>query len=132
MRVVTGLPSVDGKADASALPELRLAAEPRPCAGVGELLLDVVGAGVNPADLLQVRGLYPPPPGVPPWPGLEVSGRVVEVGPGVEGWAAGDDVVALLAGGGYAEQVVVPATQVLPAPPGVDLVDAATLPEAVC
>ena len=132
MRVVTVSPSVDRQAEGSARPELGFATEPRPCAGVGELLLDVAGAGVNPADLLQVRGLYPPPPGVPAWPGLEVSGRVVEVGPDVEGWAVGDDVVALLAGGGYAEQVAVPATQALPAPTGVDLVDAAALPEAVC
>nr|WP_261376395.1 NAD(P)H-quinone oxidoreductase [Isoptericola variabilis] len=98
----------------------------------GEVAIDVVAAGVNRADLLQRAGQYPPPPGAPEWPGLEVSGVVSGVGPGVSSWRVGDEVVALLEGGGYAERVVVRETQVLPAPDGVDLVDAAGLPEAVC
>ncbi|MFC8600007.1 NAD(P)H-quinone oxidoreductase [Isoptericola sp. NPDC057191] len=100
--------------------------------GPGEVLVDVAAAGVNRADLLQRAGNYPPPPGAPEWPGLEISGTVRALGPGVTGWAPGDRVVALLEGGGYAEQVVVRAGQLLPVPDGVDLVDAAGLPEAVC
>ncbi|WP_024286098.1 NAD(P)H-quinone oxidoreductase [Cellulomonas sp. KRMCY2] len=108
------------------------AAEPIP--GPGEVLIEVVGAGVNNADLLQRAGRYPPPAGAPAWPGLEVSGRVAAVGPSAHAAlpASGSPVVALLDGGGYAERVVVPAGQVLPAPHGVDLVDAAALPEAAC
>ncbi len=100
--------------------------------GAGELLVDVAAAGVNRADLLQRAGHYPPPPGAPEWPGLEISGTVRRLGPGVRGWEVGDQVVALLEGGGYAEQAVVRAAQTLPVPAGVDLVDAAALPEAVC
>jgi putative PIG3 family NAD(P)H quinone oxidoreductase len=100
--------------------------------GTGEVTVDVVAAGVNRADLLQRSGRYPPPPGAPDWPGLEVSGVVSTVGSGVSSRRVGDRVVALLEGGGYAEQVVVRETQVLPAPDGVDLVDAAALPEAAC
>lgn len=100
--------------------------------GAGEVLVDVVSSGVNRADLLQRVGLYPPPPGAPEWPGLEISGTVRALGPGVSVPRVGDPVVALLDGGGYAEQVVVPSAQVLPCPDGVDLVDAAALPEAVC
>ncbi len=95
-------------------------------------MVDVASAGVNRADLLQRAGSYPPPPGAPDWPGLEVSGTVARVGDAVSGWSVGDRVVALLDGGGYAEQVRVRATQVLPVPDRVDLVDAAALPEAVC
>ncbi|MBC7290247.1 MAG: NAD(P)H-quinone oxidoreductase [Actinotalea sp.] len=109
---------------------LVLAERDAPEPETGEILLDVAAAGVNNADLLQVAGRYPAPPGAPDWPGLEVSGTVAAVGPGVDGVVAGDRVAALLAGGGYAEQVVVPAAQVLPVPAGVDLVDAAALPEA--
>lgn len=105
---------------------------PDPVPGPGEVLLDVVAAGVNNADVLQRQGHYPPPPGAPDWPGLEVSGHVAALGPDVTGWRVGDAVVALLDGGGYADRVVVRASQVLPAPDGVDLVDAAGLPEAVC
>ncbi|MFS0701011.1 NAD(P)H-quinone oxidoreductase [Cellulomonas sp. 179-A 4D5 NHS] len=110
---------------------------PDPAPGPGELLLDVVAAGVNRADLLQRAGSYPPPPGAPDWPGLEVSGVVAALGDGVPspqegGWAVGDRVAALLAGGGYASRVTVPAGHVLPVPDGTDLVDAAGLPEAVC
>lgn len=102
-----------------------------PSAGQGEVVIEVAAAGVNNADLLQRQGLYPPPPGAPAWPGLEVSGTVVGAAAGT-GWAVGDRVVALLDGGGYAERVVVRSTQVLPVPDGVDLVDAAALPEAAC
>lgn len=105
---------------------------PDPAPGPGEVLLEVAAAGVNNADLLQRLGHYPPPAGAPDWPGLEVSGHVAAVGPGVDRWRPGDAVVALLDGGGYADRVVVRAAQVLPAPDGVDLVDAAGLPEAVC
>jgi NADPH:quinone reductase-like Zn-dependent oxidoreductase len=103
-----------------------------PVPGPGELLIDAVAAGVNRSDLLQRRGGYPPPAGASPLIGLECSGRVAALGDGVEGFAVGDEVCALLAGGGYAERVVVPAGQVMPRPDGVSLVDAAALPEAVC
>ena len=105
---------------------------PDPVAGPGELIIDVAASAVNRADLLQRAGLYPPPPGAPPYPGLECSGRVAELGAGVTGFAVGDEVCALLSGGGYAERVAVPAGQVLPAPAGVDLVEAAGLPEVAC
>lgn len=94
--------------------------------------MDVVASAVNRADLLQRQGFYDPPPGASPYPGLECAGRIAAVGPGVSGWAVGDEVCALLAGGGYAEQVVVPAGQVLPVPEGTDLVSAAALPEVTC
>jgi putative PIG3 family NAD(P)H quinone oxidoreductase len=100
--------------------------------GPGEVVIDVAAAGVNRADLLQRSGNYPPPKNAPEWPGLEISGTVRALGPGVTTWAPGARVVALLEGGGYAEQVVARAGQVLPVPDGVDLVDAAALPEAVC
>jgi len=98
----------------------------------GEVLVRVAAAGVNRADLLQRQGHYPPPPGESEVPGLEVSGVVEVLGEGVEGWAVGDEVCALLAGGGYAELVRVPVGQLLPVPAGVSLVDAAALPEVVC
>ncbi|TAK70390.1 MAG: NAD(P)H-quinone oxidoreductase [Actinomycetota bacterium] len=104
--------------------------EPRPAAG--EVLIDVVGSAVNRADLLQRRGFYPPPPGVSEVLGLECSGRIAALGAGVAGLAVGDEVCALLAGGGYAERAVVPAGQVMPVPAGVDLLTAAALPEVVC
>ncbi|GAA4716253.1 NAD(P)H-quinone oxidoreductase [Isoptericola chiayiensis] len=100
--------------------------------GAGEVLLAVLSSGVNRADLLQRAGLYPPPPGAPDWPGLEISGSVRALGPGVSWPRVGDRVVALLDGGGYAEQAIAPAGQVLPLPAGIDPVDAAALPEAVC
>jgi len=99
-------------------------------AGPGQVLLEVAAAGVNRADLLQRQGHYPPPAGVPEWPGLEVSGRVLAVGEGVSSVREGEAVCALLSGGGYAERVVVDASLVLPVPRGVDLVEAAALPEA--
>lgn len=98
-------------------------------AGPGEVLLDVAAAGLNRADLLQRQGFYPPPPGASDVIGMECSGTVAAVGDGVEGWSVGDRACALLAGGGYAEQVVVPAGQLMPVPDGVDLVTAAALPE---
>ncbi|SPM39779.1 NADPH:quinone reductase or related Zn-dependent oxidoreductase [Mycobacterium numidiamassiliense] len=101
-------------------------------AGPGEVLIKVVAAGVNRADVLQAAGNYPPPPGASEIIGMEVSGVVAELGPGVSEWSVGQDVCALLAGGGYAEYVAVPAGQVLPIPPGVNLVDAAGLPEVAC
>lgn len=105
---------------------------PDPEAGPGEVVVEVVASAVNRADLLQRKGHYPPPPGAPPYPGLECSGRVASVGEGVLDWAVGDPCVALLAGGGYAERVVVPAGQLMPVPPGLDVVAAAALPEVAC
>jgi putative PIG3 family NAD(P)H quinone oxidoreductase len=102
-----------------------------PTPNVDEVVIDVVAAGVNRADLLQRQGHYPPPPGAPGTIGLEVSGRIAAVGSEVEGWSVGDECCALLAGGGYAEKVVVPAPQVMPVPDGVDLISAAALPEVV-
>ncbi|MEU6373751.1 NAD(P)H-quinone oxidoreductase [Streptomyces sp. NPDC046909] len=105
---------------------------PEPVPGEGEVLVEVVASAVNRADILQRQGFYNPPPGASPYPGLECSGRIVELGPGVSGWGVGDEVCALLAGGGYAEKVVVPAGQLLPVPKGVDLRRAAALPEVTC
>jgi len=102
--------------------------EPEP----GEVLVKVSAAGVNRADLLQAAGLYPPPPGASELIGMEVSGVVAAVGSDVSGWSVGQQVCALLAGGGYAEYVAVPAGQLLPIPGGVDLQDAAGLPEVAC
>lgn len=103
---------------------------PAPVPGPGEVLIDVVAAGLNRADVQQRRGFYPPPPGASDIPGLEVSGRIAAFGPEVsKPFSVGDKVVALLSGGGYAQQVAVPAEQVLRLPDGVDLVTAASLPE---
>lgn len=104
---------------------------PDPEPEADEVILAVAACGVNHADLLQRRGHYPPPPGAPPWPGLEASGEVVAAGPRA-GWAVGDRVTALLDGGGYAERVAVRSAQVLPVPDGVPTEDAAALPEAAC
>jgi len=111
---------------------LQLAQAPDPVAGPGQALVEVVGAGVNRADVMQRQGLYPPPPGAPSYPGLECSGRIAGLGPATEGWKIGDEICALLAGGGYAERVAVPAGQLLPLPSRVTLMDAAGLPEAAC
>ena len=100
-----------------------------PVAAPGEVLIRTVAAGVNRADVLQRQGHYPPPKGISDIIGLEVSGHVEAVGEDVEGWNVGDPCVALLAGGGYAELVAVPAGQVIPPPAGVDLVTAAGLIE---
>ncbi|MCI4674284.1 NAD(P)H-quinone oxidoreductase [Candidatus Mycolicibacterium alkanivorans] len=99
---------------------------------LGEVLIKVSAAGVNRADLLQAAGNYPPPAGASDILGLEVSGVVAAVGGGVTEWKVGQEVCALLAGGGYAEYVAVPAGQVMPLPPGVGLHDAAALPEVAC
>lgn len=105
---------------------------PDPVPGAGEVLIEVAASAVNRADLLQRAGHYPPPPGASEIPGLECSGRIAALGDGVTGWSVGDEVCALLAGGGYAQRVAVPAGQVLPAPKGMDLLAAAGLPETVC
>jgi putative PIG3 family NAD(P)H quinone oxidoreductase len=110
--------------------QLREVPDPEPRAG--EVVVRVAATAVNRADLMQRQGHYPPPPGASPYPGLECSGTVLEVGEGVTGWSIGDEVCALLSGGGYAERVAVPAEQLLPRPDGVDLVDAAALPEVAC
>jgi putative PIG3 family NAD(P)H quinone oxidoreductase len=98
----------------------------------GEVLIKIACAGVNRADLLQAAGHYPPPPGASETIGLEVSGTISAVGEGVTEWTVGQEVCALLAGGGYAEYVAVPAGQVMPIPAGVNLHDAAALPEVAC
>ncbi len=102
---------------------------PVPQPGPGEVLIRVVAAGVNRPDILQRRGVYPPPAGVTDVPGLEVAGTVASVGSGGGAWRAGDPVCALVSGGGYAEYCVAPAGQCLPVPRGVDMVGAASLPE---
>jgi putative PIG3 family NAD(P)H quinone oxidoreductase len=111
---------------------LEWTAVPDPEPGKGEVLIDIAASGVNRADLLQRQGLYPPPPGAPDIIGLECSGTIAALGEGVTGWRVGDQVCALLSGGGYAEKVAVPAVQVLPLPQGVDVVTAASLPEVAC
>jgi putative PIG3 family NAD(P)H quinone oxidoreductase len=111
---------------------LRLEEVPDPVPGPGEVLVEVAAAGLNRADILQRQGHYPPPPGAPPYPGMECSGRISALGPGVTGWQVGDEVCALLGGGAYADKVAVPQGQLLPVPEGVSLVDAAALPEATC
>ncbi|HSU73893.1 MAG TPA: NAD(P)H-quinone oxidoreductase [Terrabacter sp.] len=125
MRAIT-IPQ-PGDADSLVLAEV-----PDPEVRAGQVLVDVVAAGVNRADVMQRLGHYPPPPGASEYPGLEVSGRIAALGDGVEGWQIGDEVCALLDGGGYAERVAVPAEQLLPVPTGVSLVDAAGLPEVAC
>lgn len=112
--------------------QLRWQAVPDAVAGRGEVLVAVTAAGVNRADLLQAAGKYPPPPGASDILGLEVSGHIAGVGSGVRDVVVGQPVCALLAGGGYAEYVSVPAGQLMPVPPGVDLTDAAGLPETAC
>ena len=112
--------------------QLRWQEAPDPRVGPGEVLLAVTAAGINRADLLQAAGKYPPPPGASEILGLEVSGRVADVGAGVTELTVGQPVCALLAGGGYAEYVAVPAGQVMPVPAGVELADAAALPEVAC
>jgi putative PIG3 family NAD(P)H quinone oxidoreductase len=111
---------------------LALTEQPDPIPGPGEVLIDVVATSVNRADLLQRQGRYPAPPGTTEIPGLECSGRVASLGEGVTRFAVGEEVCALLAGGGYAEQVAVPAGQVMPLPPGVDVVTAGGVPEVAC
>ena len=119
----------DGAGDVDVM---RIGEVPDPVAGDGQVLIDVVATAVNRADVLQRQGSYPPPPGASDVLGLECSGRVAAVGDGVSRWQVGDEVTALLSGGGYAEQVAVPASQVMAVPEGVDLHTAAALPEVAC
>jgi putative PIG3 family NAD(P)H quinone oxidoreductase len=105
---------------------------PDPVPGPGEVLIEVAAAGVNRADIMQRQGFYPPPPGASEYPGLECSGAIAALGPDVTGWQVGDEVCALLAGGGYAELVAVPAGQLLTLPGNVGVVHAAGLPEVAC
>jgi len=117
-----------GKGPATAL---KVADRADPLAGPGEIRIRVRAAGVNRPDLLQRRGLYPPPPGASDILGLEVAGEVDQVGEGAERWRIGDRVCALLGGGGYATLAVVDARHALPVPNGLDFTDAAALPETV-
>jgi putative PIG3 family NAD(P)H quinone oxidoreductase len=111
---------------------LEWAEVPDPVPAAGEVLVEVAASAVNRADLLQRQGHYPPPPGASEYVGLECSGTITELGEGVEGWQVGDEVCALLAGGGYAEKVAIPAGQLLPVPAEVELIAAAGLPEVAC
>lgn len=108
---------------------LALCERPVPVPGAGQILIEVAWAGVNRPDALQRAGAYAPPPSASPLPGLEASGRVAALGPGVSGWQVGDAVCALLPGGGYADYVVTPAAHALPVPKGMGLREAACLPE---
>lgn len=108
---------------------LKPGTRPMPHPKDGEVLIEVHAAGINRPDVFQRKGHYDPPPGAPDIPGLEVAGRVVEVGPGVADWKVGDPVCALVAGGGYAEFCTAPAPQCLPVPTGLSMVEAAALPE---
>jgi len=102
---------------------------PKPVPADGEVLIKVAAAGVNRPDVFQRLGRYPPPPGASDIPGLEVAGTIEQLGPQVRDWRVGDEVCALVAGGGYAEYCAAPAPQCLPAPRGLDLVAAAAIPE---
>lgn len=108
---------------------LKLTERPVPDMQTGEVLIRVAASGVNGPDIYQRQGLYPPPPGVTDIPGLEISGTVVARGDGVGGWSVGDEVCALVTGGGYAEYCPAPASQCLPIPRGVELTEAGALPE---
>ncbi len=118
--------------DSSSRPGLAVIEVDRPRPAPGDVIIDVHSAGVNRADLLQVRGEYPSPPEWPQWPGLEVAGIVSECGDGVAEFRPGDRVCALVGGGGYAEAIAVPADLVLPVPEGLDLIAAGGLVEAAC
>jgi NADPH2:quinone reductase len=102
---------------------------PMPRPGSGEILVKVAAAGVNRPDVMQRKGLYPPPPGAPDIPGLELAGEVVAVGDGVKRWKLGDNVTALVAGGGYATYCLAHESNALPLPPGLTAVEAAAIPE---
>ncbi len=110
---------------------LRPAQRPLPEPGAGEFLVRVAAAGVNRPDIMQRQGAYPPPPGAPDIPGLEIAGTIVALGQDVSEWSLGDEICALVAGGGYAQFAVVPAPQALPVPAGLDMVSAAALPETM-
>jgi putative PIG3 family NAD(P)H quinone oxidoreductase len=109
--------------------QLVVAELPDPVPVDGELLVDVAATAVNRADVLQRRGRYPPPPGASDVLGLEMAGTVAQVGTGVAGWRPGDEVCAVLPGGGYAERVALPAACAMPPPPGLTLLEAAAVPE---
>jgi putative PIG3 family NAD(P)H quinone oxidoreductase len=111
---------------------LRWQQVPDPEPGPDDVLIEIAASAVNRADLLQRQGLYPPPPGAPPYPGMECSGTVLATGANVTRWHEGDQVAALLSGGGYAERVAVPQGQVLPVPGNISLPEAAALPEVAC
>ncbi|MEU8230087.1 NAD(P)H-quinone oxidoreductase [Actinoplanes sp. NPDC048967] len=114
-------------------PEALVWAEvPDPSPAAGEVVVEVTAAAVNRADVMQRQGHYPPPPGSPPYPGLECSGVITAIGADVTGHHVGERVCALLAGGGYAEQVAVPAGQLLPIPQQMSVQEAAALPEVAC
>lgn len=104
---------------------------PVPQPAAGEVLIRVAVAGVNRPDVVQRQGLYPPPPGASDLPGLEVAGTIAAIGPDVTDWQVGDPVCALLGGGGYAEYATAPVGQCLPVPDGLDMIQAAALPETV-
>jgi NADPH2:quinone reductase len=108
---------------------LKPSSMPTPKAGPGQILVRVAAAGVNRPDVAQRMGLYPPPPGHSPLPGLEVAGEVVETGAGVTRWKMGDKVCALVNGGGYAQYCIAEETAALPIPAGLDLVEAGAVPE---
>ncbi len=105
---------------------------PDPTPKPDEVIVQVAAAGLNRADLLQRQGNYPPPAGASEYLGMECSGTIAAIGDAVAGWSVGDRVCALLSGGGYAEQVAVPVGQLMAVPSGVDLVEAAALPEVTC
>lgn len=123
---VAALPQIGGSG------ELAIVDAPTPAVGPRDVLIKVTAAGVNRADLLQKRGLYPSPPDAPAWPGLEVAGSVAGFGADVSGLVGGERVCALLPGGGYGEFVTVDSSLVLPTPPGLSDIEAAALPEAAC
>lgn len=110
---------------------LRLVGRPAPRPGAGEVLIEVAAAGVNRPDILQRRGLYPPPPGAPSIPGLEIAGTIVATGENVPGPVEGQAVCALVAGGGYAQYAIAPAGQCLPVPEALTMIEAAAMPETL-
>jgi len=109
---------------------LTLSDIPEPSPGRNDVLVEVAAAGINRADIGQRQGTYPPPPGAPDWPGMELSGTILAIGDDVTGWHAGDRICALIPGGAYAERAAVDARLLMPVPANVDLVDAAGIPEA--
>ena len=110
---------------------LRIVERPVPVPGEGEVLIRVAAAGINRPEVAQRQGVYPPPPGAPSIPGLEVAGTIVATGPGVERDLIGQPVCALVAGGGYAEYVAAPYGQCLPVPPALTMIEAAAMPETL-
>lgn len=125
--IIVGQGSSAGSADSLEIQDVT-----EPVLASRDVLIEVAAAGVNRADLLQRQGHYPPPPGASELLGLECSGTVIKTGPNATKWQPGDQICALLSGGGYAQYVAVPETQVMPIPPGVDLIAAGALPEVAC